>query len=1202
MSAWQFWIDRGGTFTDIVARDPAGRLSTLKLLSENPERYKDAAVAGIRQCLGLAAGAPIPPGLIEAVKMGTTVATNALLERKGERVLLLVNRGFADLLRIGNQARPRLFDLDVRLPELLHERAVEIGGRVAVDGTELEALDEVGARDALRTAYQEGLRAVAILMMHAWAYPAHEERLGAIAREVGFTQISLSHRASPLPRIVPRGDTTVVDAYLSPILRRYVDQVAAELPGVRLYFMQSSGGLTEAGHFQGKDAILSGPAGGIVGAARTAAMGGFERIIGFDMGGTSTDVALYAGAFERAFETEVAGVRMRAPMMAINTVAAGGGSILHFDGARFRVGPDSAGAVPGPACYRRGGPLTVTDANVMVGKIQPHHFPAIFGPNGDQPLDAAIVAEKFADLAAEIGKAQGKPAPDPRAVAEGFLRVAVANMANAIKQVSIQKGHDATRFALQCFGGAGGQHACLVADELGMETVFIHPFAGVLSAYGMGLADQAVIREAAVEAPFTVDSISDLTTRLDALVAAGHEELAQQGADPERLQAARRLHLRYAGTDTFLPVSFGAHQEVLAEFTEAHRRRFGFATPERQVIVEACIAEVTAPGEEVREAALPARDAGEAPKPLDTIALFTSGAEHAAPVHDREALCAGDRIKGPALLREANATTVVEPGWEAEVTARNHLVLRRIAERVRAGNAADAARPDPVMLELFNNLFMSIAEQTGAVLQNTSLSVNIKERLDFSCAIFDATGALIANAPHVPVHLGAMGESVRTVIRTRGATLKPGDVVALNNPYNGGTHLPDVTVITPVFDAAGKDILFFVGSRGHHADIGGLTPGSTPPLSRTLEEEGVVIDDFLLVDGGHFREAEFRALLAGARYPARSPDVNVADIKAQIAANEKGVQELSRAVADYGLATVSAYMRHVMDNAEESVRRVLEKLPDGRFETSIDDGALLKVAIRVDRAARKAVIDFTGTGPQRPSNFNAPSAVCRAVVLYCFRCLVGEDIPLNDGCLKPLEIVIPEGTFLSPRPGAAVVAGNTEVSQMTCNALLAALGACASAQATMNNLLFGDARYQYYETICGGIGAGPGFNGAGPVQTHMTNTRMTDPEILELRYPVRLEEFSIRRGSGGAGRWHGGDGSRRRIRFLHPMEAVIVASRRNVPPHGLQGGANGAAGRQWVERSDGSIQWLKGSDSAHLAAGEVLGIETPGGGGWGSAS
>jgi 5-oxoprolinase (ATP-hydrolysing) len=1197
MAGWQFWIDRGGTFTDIVARDPEGRLSTRKLLSENPERYRDAAVAGIREALGLAPGAPVPAGTVDAVKMGTTVATNALLERKGERVLLLVNRGFADMLRIGNQARPRLFDLDVRLPELLHERVAEIGGRVAVDGTEIEPLDEAAARTALRAAFADGIRAVAIVLMHAWAHPAHELRLGDIAREEGFPQVSLSHQASPLPRIVPRGDTTVVDAYLSPVLRRYVDQVASELPGVRLYFMQSNGGLTEAGRFQGKDAILSGPAGGIVGAARTAAMGGFDRIIGFDMGGTSTDVALYAGEFERAFETEVAGVRMRAPMMAINTVAAGGGSILHFDGARMRVGPDSAGAVPGPACYRRGGPLAVTDANVMVGKIQPRHFPAIFGPDGDQPLDAAIVHAKFAALADAIAAATGTRR-DPRAVAEGFLRIAVANMANAIKQVSIQKGHDATRFALQCFGGAGGQHACLVADALGMETVFVHPFAGVLSAYGMGLADQAAIREGAVEAPLSPEGMDALAARLDALADDGRAELARQGADPARLQVARRLHLRYAGTDTFLPVAFGDHATVLEAFTEAHRRRFGFATPERQVVVEACIAEVTMPGEHVAEPALATRGTG-APDPIDTVEMFCEGTTHAASLYDRAALLAGDRIPGPALIREAIATTVVEPGWTAEVTALDHLVLRRTSPRA-AALAATSDRPDPVMLELFNNLFMNVAEQAGAVLQNTSLSVNIKERLDFSCAIFDATGALVANAPHVPVHLGAMGESVRTVIRSRGTTLKPGDVVALNNPSNGGTHLPDVTVITPVFDAAGREILFFAGSRGHHADIGGLTPGSTPPGSKTLEEEGVVIDDFLLVDGGRFREAEFRAVLAGATYPARSPDVNVADIKAQVASNEKAVQELQRAVAEFGLPTVRAYMKHVMDNAEESVRRVLERLPDGAFATTIDDGTPLKVAVRVDHAARRAVIDFTGTGPQRPDNFNAPSAVCRAVVLYCFRCLVGEDIPLNDGCLKPLEIVIPEGTFLSPRPGAAVVAGNTEVSQMTCNAVLAALGACASAQATMNNLLFGDATYQYYETICGGVGAGPGFNGAGPIQTHMTNTRMTDPEILELRYPVRLEEFAIRHGSGGAGQWRGGDGSRRRIRFLRPMEAVIVASRRTVAPHGLQGGADGAAGRQWVERGDGTVQVLRGSDRASLQPGDVFGLETPGGGGWGA--
>jgi 5-oxoprolinase (ATP-hydrolysing) len=1194
--AWQFWIDRGGTFTDIVARDPEGRLTTAKLLSENPGRYRDAAVAGIRQVLGLAPDAPIPPGTIEAVKMGTTVATNALLERKGERVLLLVNTGFADMLRIGNQARPRLFDLEVKLPELLHERVAEIGGRVAADGAEIEPLDEDAARAALEAAHADGIRAVAIVLMHAWAHPAHELRLGELAKAAGFTQVSLSHQASPLPRIVPRGDTTVVDAYLSPILRRYVEQVAAELPGVRLYFMQSSGGLAEAASFRGKDAILSGPAGGIVGAARTAGLGGFDRIIGFDMGGTSTDVALYAGEFERAFETQVAGVRMRAPMMAINTVAAGGGSILGFDGARFRVGPESAGAVPGPACYRRGGPLTVTDANVMVGKIQPRHFPAIFGPGGDQPLDGGVVRAKFAALAAEIEAATGQRRT-PEEVAEGFLRVAVANMANAIKQVSIQKGHDATRHALQCFGGAGGQHACLVADELGMETVFLHPFAGVLSAYGMGLADQTVIREQAVEAPLTAEGMADLAARLDALEEAGRAELRRQGA-AGALQAARRLHLRYQGTDSSLPVAFADHATALASFTEAHRRRFGFATPERPVIVEACVVEVTAPGEPVEEAALPARPPGEPIPVLDTVTLFSGGTAHAAPVHDREALRAGDRIAGPALIREAIATTVVEPGWTAEITRLNHMILRRTEARA-AARVADLSRPDPVMLELFNNLFMNIAEQTGAVLQNTSLSVNIKERLDFSCAIFDATGRLVANAPHVPVHLGAMGESVRTVIRSRGATLRPGDVVALNNPYNGGTHLPDVTVITPVFDQAGREILFFVGSRGHHADIGGLTPGSTPPGSKTLEEEGVVIDDFLLVEGGTIREREFLDLLASARYPARSPQVNLADIKAQVAANEKGVQELRRAVAEFGLETVRAYMRHVMDNAEESVRRVLERLPDGAFETTLDDGTPLKVAIRVDRAARKATIDFTGTGPQRPGNFNAPAAICRAVVLYGFRCLVGEDIPLNDGCLVPLEIVVPAGTFLSPLPGAAVVAGNTEVSQMACNALLGALGACASAQATMNNLLFGDDLYQYYETVCGGTGAGPGFAGTAAVQSHMTNTRMTDPEVLELRYPVRLEEFAIRRGSGGAGRWPGGDGARRRIRFLRPMEAVIVASRRTVAPHGMAGGAPGAPGRQWVERLDGTIHVMQGQDRAMLAAGEVLGLETPGGGGWG---
>ncbi|MGC2415408.1 MAG: hydantoinase B/oxoprolinase family protein, partial [Stellaceae bacterium] len=1139
---WQFWIDRGGTFTDIVARAPDGGLSTHKLLSQNPDRYRDAAIAGIRHVLGLPPDATIPAGLVDAVKMGTTVATNALLERRGERILLVVNRGFADALRIGNQTRPRLFDLDIRLPGMLYERVIEIPGRVGVGGEEIEALDEAFAARAFAEARAAGISACAIVFMHAWKFPEHERRLAVLARAAGFTQVSASHAVSALLRLVPRGDTTVVDAYLSPILRRYVDQVAAELRGVRLYFMQSSGGLADATGFQGKDAILSGPAGGIVGAARTAASAGFDRIISFDMGGTSTDVALYAGQFERAFETQIAGVRMRAPMMAINTVAAGGGSILHFDGARFRVGPDSAGADPGPASYRRGGPLTVTDANVCVGKLQPAHFPAIVGPAGDQPLDAAVVRAKFAELGREIARATGETR-DVRAIAEGFLRVAVGNMANAIKQVSVQKGHDATAFTLQCFGGAGGQHACLVADELGMETVFIHPYAGVLSAYGMGLADQTVMREQAVEVPFAADRMAELDGAVGRLTREAREALAAQGAEPGRIEVRPFMHLRYAGTDTALIVAYGAPDRMVPVFTDAHRARFGFATPERPLVVEALAVEATTPGERVRETRVSRRQ-GDGPAPLDRILMWTAGAEHRAPVFDRSDLRAGDRIAGPALIREANATTVVEPGWQAELTDLDHLLLRRTEPRPRhIGNAG--AKPDPVLLELFNNLFMNVAEQMGAVLQNTSLSVNIKERLDFSCAVFDPEGWLVANAPHIPIHLGAMGESVRTVLRLRRATLKPGDVVTLNNPYNGGTHLPDVTVITPVFDAAGRDILFFVANRGHHADIGGLTPGSTPPTSRTLEEEGVVLDNLLLVDGGEFREAEFRHLLASARYPARSPAVNVADIKAQVAANEKGVQELRGVVARFGLEVVRAYMHHVMDNAEESVRQVIDRIGDGCFAYTMDDGSPLRVAITVDHQARTATVDFTGTGDQRDDNFNAPPAVTRSAVLYALRCLVGSDIPLNDGCLKPIHLVIPPGTFLSPQPGAAVVAGNTETSQAIVNALFGATGVLACSQATMNNFIFGDATRQYYETICGGAGAGPGFDGTAAVHTHMTNTRMTDPEVLELRYPVRLEGFVIRRGSGGAGRWRGGDGAVRRIRFLEPMTAVIVSSRRN---------------------------------------------------------
>ena len=1196
---WQFWIDRGGTFTDVVARRPDGGLVTHKLLSDDAERYEDAALHAIRKLLGLAPDAAIPGDAIDAVKMGTTVATNALLERKGDRTLLVITAGFGDALRIGYQNRPKLFERHIVLPEQLYERVVEVAERVTAEGEVLVPIDLARLRADLAAAYDAGIRAAAIVFLHGYRYPEHERLAADLAREIGFTQVSASHQVSPLMKLVSRGDTTVVDAYLSPILRRYVDQVAGALGGTRLLFMQSNGGLADARRFQGKDAILSGPAGGIVGAVRTAAAAGLDRIISFDMGGTSTDVALYAGAFERTFETQAAGVRISAPMMAINTVAAGGGSILHFDRARFRVGPASAAAVPGPACYRRGGPLTVTDANVLVGKIQPRHFPAIFGPNADQKLDADIVAEKFATLADAIAGATGERR-GPRAVAEGFLRVAVANMANAIKQISVQKGHDATRFALACFGGAGGQHACMVADELGMDTVFIHPLAGVLSAYGIGLADQSVMREQAVEVAFGPDTLPQLAALADRLADDAARELESQGAEPARIRIARRLYLRYSGTEAALPVPLGGADDVVAEFTAAHRARFGFATPERPLVVEAVAIEGTAAGDPVRETAVPPR-ADTPLTPIDRVAIWTGGQEHNAPVFERNELRAGDRIDGPALIREANATTVIEPGWSAEVTPLDHLRLQRTAPR-QTRIALGTNRADPVLLELFNNLFMNVAEQTGAVLRNTAMSVNIKERLDFSCAIFDGEGNLVANAPHIPVHLGAMGESVRTVLKHRRGSLRPGDVVALNNPFNGGTHLPDITVITPVFDESGTEIRFFAGNRGHHVDIGGITPGSTPPASRTLEEEGVVIDDFLLVDGGHFREREFRALLGGAKYPARSPDVNVADIKAQVAANAKGVRELRRVIARYGWDVVRAYMRHVMDNAEESVRRVIDRIGDGAFTYVMDGGAPLQVAIRVDKRARSAVVDFTGTGLQRrDNNFNAPPAVTRAAVLYVFRCLVGDDIPLNDGCLKPIEIVIPPGTFLSPEPGAAVVAGNTEVSQATCNALFGALGTMACSQATMNNFLFGDATRQYYETICGGTGAGPGFDGTSAVQTHMTNTRMTDAEVLELSHPVRLEQFSIHRGSGGRGRWHGGDGSVRRIRFLAPLTAVIVASRRNVAPFGLAGGEDGAPGRQWVERADGRREVLSGTAGAELAAGDVFVIETPGGGGYGAA-
>ncbi len=1192
---WQFWIDRGGTFTDIVARKPDGSLVTAKLLSENPEQYRDAAVEGIRRLLGLKVGEAIEPAQVECVKMGTTVATNALLERKGDRTLLVTTRGFRDALRIAYQARPKLFERHIVLPELLYAQVIEAQERIGAHGDVLLPLDEAQLKRELQKAFDAGIRSCAIVFMHGWRFTAHEQTAAKLARAIGFTQVSTSHEASPLMKFVSRGDTTVVDAYLSPILRRYVDQVASQMPGVRLFFMQSSGGLAEAHHFQGKDAILSGPAGGIVGMVRTAVAGGHDKVIGFDMGGTSTDVSHYAGEFERVFETQVAGVRMRAPMMSIHTVAAGGGSILSFDGARLRVGPQSAGANPGPASYRRGGPLAVTDANVMLGKISPAHFPKVFGPRGDEALDRDSVVAKFEAMAADVRTRTGRDST-AESLAEGFLRIAVHNMANAIKRISVARGYDVTQYTLQCFGGAGGQHACLVADALGMGRIFVHPLAGVLSAYGMGLADQIAMREAQVELPLDAAGLSAAGQRLSQLGAAASSELTSQGVAPAAITLRRHVHVRYQGTDTALVVPFAEQRSIKQAFEASYKQRFAFLMPDRMLVIEAVSVEAVGAGEQHITATALTEPAASRPEANATVRIHAERWLEAS-LFMRESLAAGALIDGPAIIAEKNATTVVEPGWQARLTSAGPIELQRTLPR--ATQHAIGTDADPVMLEVFNNLFMNIAEQMGLRLQNTAHSVNIKERLDFSCALFDAQGQLIANAPHMPVHLGSMSESIKTVIE-RNPEMRPGDVYVLNDPYHGGTHLPDVTVVTPVYLEHGDEApSFYVASRGHHADIGGSTPGSMPPFSTTIDEEGVLLDNFLLVRAGKLRELELLALLKGGAYPARNPAQNIADLRAQVAANEKGVQELRAMVAQFGRATVAAYMTHVQDNAEESVRRVITALKDGSFEMPLDNGARIAVKVTVDTAQRAATIDFSGTSTQLPNNFNAPKAVTMAAVLYVFRTLVDDDIPLNAGCLKPLHVIVPEGCMLNPRHPAAVVAGNVETSTCVTNALYGALGVMAASQCTMNNFTFGNETHQYYETISGGSGAGPGFDGTSVVQTHMTNSRLTDPEVLEFRFPVRLESYEIRRGSGGAGRWRGGDGGVRRVRVLEAMTASILSNGRRVPAFGGDGGSPGALGINRIERSDGRVETLGHIGSAAMQPGDVFVIETPGGGGWG---
>jgi 5-oxoprolinase (ATP-hydrolysing) len=1323
---WDFWIDRGGTFTDVVGRRPDGTLTAHKLLSENPEAYADAAVQGIRDLLGLKAGEPIPASQVGAVKMGTTVATNALLERKGDRTLLLITKGFRDALKIGYQARPKIFALEIIKPDLVYERVAEVDERVRADGTVERAPDLDAVRADLEAAKTDGIDAVAIVFMHAYRFPEHEKQVAALARGMGFGQVSVSHEVSPLIKLVGRGDTTVVDAYLSPILRRYVSTVSRDLHAgsattfppplrgrdrvggnqqsaaqvftplpnpppqggrekkklgeseekIRLMFMMSSGGLTAAELFQGKDAILSGPAGGVVGMAETGKQAGFDRLIGFDMGGTSTDVSHFDGEYERTFETEVAGVRMRAPMMLIHTVAAGGGSILHFDGARFRVGPDSAGANPGPACYRRGGPLAVTDANVMVGKLIPDYFPKIFGPQQDQPLDAGTVRHDFNNLAQKVTMSGGDKTAEQ--IADGFIKIAVENMANAIKKISVQRGYDVTRYALNCFGGAGGQHACMVADSLGMTRVLIHPFSSLLSAYGMGLADIRATREQAIELGFGPKALAAINKTAKRIGKAVKDEVQGQGVPAGKIKVFVRAHIRYAGTDSALVVpafvipdaAAGRDPESRAAkkasgfrvraqdarpgmtlkkmqraFEKAHKARFGFIDRSKQMVVEAVSVEAVGGGAKFSEKAT-RRARGTLPKPARRTKFFSNGEWHKANVFTRDQLKVGAKVKGAAIIIEPHQTIVVEPGWQAELTAKNHLVLTR-AKKLKRTHAI-GTHADPVMLEVFNNLFMSIAEQMGVSLQNTAYSVNIKERLDFSCAVFAHDGTLVANAPHMPVHLGSMDRSVESIIRDNKGKIAPGDVYAINAPYNGGTHLPDITVCTPVFgpasssppplrgrsasaasrhggkrqsakqevtplpdppsqggrekkDQAGGEqrILFWVASRGHHADVGGISPGSMSPNATTIEQEGVYMDNLKLVDRGRFREKELMAALTGAKYPARNPIQNINDIKAQIAANEKGVAELRKMVALFTMPVVQAYMQHVQDNAAESVRRVIDRLHDSEFSYEMDQGTFIKVKITVDKKKREATVDFTGTSPQQPTNFNAPEPVTRAAVLYVFRMMVNDDIPMNAGCLRPINIVIPPHSMLTPEYPAAVVAGNVETSQAVTNCLFGALGALSCAQGTMNNLNFGNKKYQYYETICSGSPAGPGFNGTDAVHTHMTNTRLTDPEVLEFRYPVVLEDFHIRVGSGGKGKWHAGDGIRRTIRFLEKMECTILSGHRRVRPFGLAGGEAGQVGANWARRKDGTMEPLPGCAETVIDADEAVIIQPPTAGGYG---
>ncbi len=1180
---FSFWIDRGGTFTDVIGRADDGEEVSAKLLSSSPG-YEDAAVEAMRRILGAAPGAPFPAERVSAIKMGTTVATNALLERRGARTLFVTTAGFADALLIGDQARPDLFALDIDRPAPLCDAVVEATERLAADGAVVTPLDRQALQVKLEAAVAEGFTSAAIAFLHADLNPDHEQAAGEIARAAGFEFVALSSEVSPLPRFVPRAETTVADAYLTPVLQAYVRRVADAVAGAPLYFMTSAGGLVRAEAFRGRDAVVSGPAGGVVGVARTAAQAGADAVLGFDMGGTSTDVCRFAGQLERRDAARVAGVKLRSPMLDVETVAAGGGSVLAFDGMRARAGPASAGADPGPACYGRGGPAAVTDANLVLGRLDPRFFPAVFGPRGDAPLDPSASHARVEALAREMGAA------DVETAAEGFVAVAVEQMAQAVRRISTERGFDPREHALVAFGGAAGQVACQTADALGIGEVLCPRYGSVLSAWGIGQAQVSALRQAGVEAPLA-SGLAAAEATLDSLEAGVRADMAAQGAEAGELR--RILRLRYDGADAELPVALSDAATAKAAFEQAHQRLFGFIEPDRPILIAAVEAEAvdgstSSPAGSSRTSAAVAgsqnRDAH--------VRMFANGAWHDAPVLTAETLTT---IDGPALVVRADTQIAVLPGWRASADAEGLIRLSRAGAAARQAIAID--RPDPVTLELFNRRFMGVAEAMGAALERTAHSVNIKERLDFSCALFDADGGLVANAPHMPVHLGSMGASVRAV-RDRHPDLKPGQAFALNNPYAGGTHLPDITVVMPVF-VSGSSPAFYVAARGHHADVGGIQPGSMPPFSRTIDEEGVMLDALPIMREGRFLEAEVRAALASGPWPARAPDRNLADLKAQVASCQAGAAAVAGMIETYGAAAVARYMVFVQDNAAEAVRRAVGRLSDGQARVPMDGGGEIVVRTTVDAAAREATLDFTASANQLDSNFNAPSAIVDAAALYVFRTLVDDDIPLNAGCLKPLKILTRDGSMLAPHPPAAVVAGNVETSQHVVDALYAALGVMANAQGSMNNFTFGDAQRQYYETICGGAGATADRDGASAIHTHMTNSRLTDPEILERRFPVRVEAFGVRTGSGGAGARRGGDGVVRRIRFLAPMEAALLSSRREHAPQGLAGGAPGLPGRQRLIAASGAVSELPGCFSVTVELGDAIEIETPGGGGFG---